>query len=96
MEAALNRFGHHPDLSTDFCCEVETLQGWVHDIRSGLRSQWPFWGRLSRLLKFCRGPAFEELDEIAKRARPAVQAMGVWGPDELFDRERAVPLAEAQ
>src|SRR5947209_19504588 len=52
MIEQLGRFKHHPDLSTDFCCELESLEGYVEDIRAGGRSQWPFWARLSWLLKF--------------------------------------------
>ena len=65
-------FGNHPDPSTDFCCEVERLEGWAFDVRAGLRSQWPFWSRLSRLIRFNRSPEADVLDEIAQRARPIV------------------------
>lgn len=32
----LGRFGHHPDPATDFCCEVERLQGLAHEAKCGL------------------------------------------------------------
>ena len=67
-----NIFGNHPDLSTDFCCEVGILEGWAIDVRAGLRSQWPYWGRLSRLLRFNRSPEADAMDDIAQRARPIV------------------------
>ncbi len=43
-------FNHHPDPSTDYCCEVDMLEGWAYEVKVGLRSQWPFWGRLSAAL----------------------------------------------
>lgn len=58
----LGPFGHHPDPATDFCCEVEALEGEAEDVRLGLRSQWPFWPRLSRALRAVR------LNEIAHDA----------------------------
>lgn len=68
-------FGNHPDQSTDFGCEIERLEGWIEDIRAGLRSQWPFWTRLSRLLAFNRSAEADTLDEIAQRARPIVAGL---------------------
>lgn len=75
MKNELGIFGHHPDPSTDFTIEVEALEGLMVEVRARLRSQWPFWGRLSRLLRFVRSPAFAALDSIAQRARPAVLTM---------------------
>lgn len=69
---ACGPFGHHPDPSTDFCVEVETLEGWAEDVKAGTRSQWPFWGRLSALLRFVRSDEFADLDEIAQRAKATV------------------------
>ena len=72
-------FGHHPDPSTDFCIEVDDLQGYAYEIRHGLnfiprhRSQWPFWGRLSRALKFSREA--RNLDEIAVKAKAALVSL---------------------
>ena len=77
----MTSFGHHPDPSTDFCIEVEDMEGYAYELSVGLnhvaghRSQWPFWGRLSRLLAFVRSDAFESLDEIAQRAHPAVYGL---------------------
>ena len=66
------RFGNHPDASTDFCIEIEKLEGWAEDVKAGVRSQWPFWSRLSQLLAFARSPACDALDSIAQKARPVV------------------------
>lgn len=70
----MNTFGHHPDYSTDFCVEVDDLQGYAYEVRHGInflpnhRSQWPFWGRLSRALMFAR-ENIEHLDGIALKAK---------------------------
>jgi len=90
MIEQLGRFKHHPDLSTDFCCELESLEGYVEDIRAGGRSQWPFWARLSWLLKFLReGPL---LDEIAERARPLAFELEGRAMDALRNRPALLSL----
>ena len=67
-------FGHHPDPSEDFAAEVGELAAYARDVRDGLnhvrggRSQWPFWGRLSRALRFAR----ERGDGLGTAARPAL------------------------
>jgi hypothetical protein len=75
MDDKLGIFGHHPDPSTDFTIEVESLEGTMVEVRARLRSQWPFWARLSKLLRYVRSPEFEGLDAIAQRAKPAVLTM---------------------
>lgn len=37
----LGRFGHHPDPATDFCVEVEALQGEAENHRIGLMNGTP-------------------------------------------------------
>lgn len=36
----------HPDPEIAFEIECEVLEGEAFDVAAGLRSQWPFWGRL--------------------------------------------------
>lgn len=89
----LAQFGHHPDPSTDFCIEVESLQGWSTDMRAGRRSQWPFWGRLSRLLRFIKSPEFAALDEIAQRAKPIVLGLEQSAQERLPEAAPFTPAA---
>ena len=79
----LYAFGHHPDLSLDFCIEVDDLVGYAYDVRLGLnvmpgrikeRSQWPFWGRLSHALRFAREQG-DRLDDMARAAIPTLRRL---------------------
>jgi hypothetical protein len=47
-------FNHHPDPEIDFEIECGDLEGEAYDVKVGLVSQWPFWARLSRALRFGR------------------------------------------
>lgn len=44
----------HPDPEIAFEIELEILEGESFDVAAGLRSQWPFWARLSRALRVGR------------------------------------------
>ena len=74
-------FGHHPEPSFDFCIEIDDMEGYAYDLSVGLnfvpghRSQWPFWSRLSRLLRFVNSGQAAALDEDAQRAIPAVHEL---------------------
>ena len=35
--ATLGRFGHHPDPATDYCCEVDRLEGEAYEAGVGMR-----------------------------------------------------------
>ena len=52
--STLGHFDHHPEPEIDFEIECEALQGEAYDVKVGLVSQWPFWGRLSRALRVGR------------------------------------------
>jgi hypothetical protein len=86
-DTSLGLFGHHPDKSADFCIEVEDLEGYAFEVRNGMnhlpgyRSQWPFWGRLSRALGFARTEA--DLDEIAQRAVPMLHRLEPYATGKL-------------
>jgi hypothetical protein len=47
-------FKHHPEASDDFCIEVDCIRGMAYDAANGIRSQWPFWSRLSAALGWAR------------------------------------------
>jgi hypothetical protein len=53
-DAALCKFGHHPEAEIDFSVEVEALEGMAYEVKVGLASQWPFWSRLSQALRIGR------------------------------------------
>lgn len=78
----LGPFGHHPEVSTDFCIEVDDLEGYAFEVRQGLnfvpghRSQWPFWGRLSRALSFAREAT--ELDDLARSAAAELPVLDLY------------------
>lgn len=74
MASQLGFFRHHPDPSTDFCVEVEAVEGMAWDacifLADGLTtfgSENQFWGHLSRALRWS-GQA-EMSDEYMVRAR---------------------------
>lgn len=48
----------HPDPEIAFEIELEILEGEAFDVAAGLRSQWPFWARLSKTLKHGRANAW--------------------------------------
>lgn len=68
-------FGNHDDPSTDFCMEVYRLEGWALDINARVRSQWPFWWRLSKILGYIRMGHADTLDDIAQKARAVVPTL---------------------
>lgn len=48
----LARFGHHPDPATDFCVEVEVIEGEVYDASVGMADADKVRDRISRALDF--------------------------------------------
>ena len=76
----LGPFQHHPEIDFDFCIEVEDLTGYAYEVRTGMnfmpgqRSQWPFWTRLSRALRFARTDA-DHLDDQSRAAIPLLHSL---------------------
>lgn len=55
MIASIGKIGaEHPDPEIAFEIELDIIQGEACDVSAGLRSQWPFWARLSRALRVGR------------------------------------------
>lgn len=70
----LGRFGHHPHAATDFCIEVEALQGahfnLTHDIPNPKIGAEEFRQRLERAMDFRVGG-----DEIAVNAKALLREL---------------------
>lgn len=48
----LGKFGHHPDAATDFCVEVDAIEGMVADCKAGLESRGDLNERIFRAMEF--------------------------------------------
>lgn len=48
----LGRFGHHPEPSTDFCVEVDCIEGLLCDVRAGLEPLDNVRKRIDRAMQF--------------------------------------------
>lgn len=73
-EPKLAFFGHHPDASTDFCIEVESIEAMAHNacifLEDGFTkygSEKEFWGHLMRALRWANKT--DVADDYVIRAR---------------------------
>lgn len=73
MTMELGRFGHHPDPATDFCVEVEEIEGLVYDVGVGLMERKPVDDRIFRAMMFNVGGV--DLAVQAKAALRRAEAM---------------------
>lgn len=66
----LGRFGFHPNPATDFCCEVDALEGMEADVRAGLASREELVKRVAVAMTFQVGG-----DAFAVRAKGALRRL---------------------
>lgn len=55
MSEKLGRFGHHPDPATDFCVEVDAIEGMARDAAVGLIDCADVQKRVDRAMQFTVG-----------------------------------------
>lgn len=55
MGERFGRFGHHPDPATDFCIEVECIEGEAYEVSVGMIDAASIAPRIERALSFTVG-----------------------------------------
>ena len=48
----MEHFGHHPDPATDFCVEVDAIEGLVYEARVGMIPRKPVEDRIFKAMQF--------------------------------------------
>lgn len=100
VEAALGRFGHHPDPAIDFCVEVEVIEGLIYDAAVGLAKPEDVRHRVETAMMFRVGGDLHavEAKQLLRAKAAALPLVGVQGGADLeaVGDARARKLVEEQ